>query len=121
MPRSDRATAIAACALRDGRPVPADLVPYIAVGQANNRDDALQKRIDEAKKIHFLASGMTWVISSEFHVKHHEVLTCESFPQETASPPAPLPRVDLSAQDVGTSADWIKEQPLSMETEGQAY
>ena len=49
-------TAIAARALRDGRPVavlvPADLVPYIAVGQDNNRDDALQKRIDEAKKIH---------------------------------------------------------------------
>ena len=120
IPRSERAVETVQDILHDGRScavlVPADLVHRIPQNKDGSMDENLAATVDNMRKIHFMHSGMTWLISNAIGVYHDEVHNSEH--DSSTSPPAPPGADGKFSASVGTLEAWIKEQPASLKGEG---
>ena len=120
LPRPERAVESIREILHDGRPaavlMPSDLVHRVPQNADRTTSKVLADALGKTKKINFMHSGMTWIVSPAFNLTHHEVYAGET---KTATKPPPPPGADGSFKaSVGTLEEWIQEQPASLEGEG---
>ena len=120
IPRAERAVETVRDILHDGRScavlIPADLVHRIPQNNDGSMDQNLAATVDNMRKIHFMHSGMTWLISNAIGLYHDEVHNSE--PDSSTPPPAPPGANGKFSASVGTLEAWIKEQPASLKGEG---
>ena len=120
IPRAERAVETVRDILHDGRScavlVPADLVHRIPQNNDGSMDQNLAATVDNMRKIHFMHSGMTWLISNSIGLYHGEVHNSE--PNSSTTPPAPPGANGKFSASVGTLEAWIKEQLASLKGEG---
>ena len=114
-PRAEDATAVAARAAVDGRPicvlVPTDLVAYIAQKHDGTFDTQIQEAVSNSAKLQIMATLHTW-LAFNTGIEANDVFVGEA---------TGTPDIAVEWPELGTSAEWAGEQVASMDAEEPKY